>query len=199
MPTRLSPYQCYCTYVALKNHFTSDYDFFRYNAQTRSLSPKTFVARRDRDQFEKLARHSDPFHLMLANLSHNSFFWVGDFMSREGKQLYENWNKRTQALSYYFSEDLAYLAPDFNANFVVQKGEHPHLIKLYLANKIAVETLIILVDLAGCYTTWNKKMNADDVIWQEVSRKIVKYRPFMTKERDNFKKILLTHLTAPVK
>ena len=50
----MTPFEAYCEYVSLKNHFTqSGYDYFKYNGKTR-LKPATFQKRKDRIFFEKL-------------------------------------------------------------------------------------------------------------------------------------------------
>jgi hypothetical protein len=92
-----------------------------------------------------------------------------------------------------FSEEIKNLKSSFNANFMLEPGTHPHIIKLYLAEKISLETLVILVDIARCFSTWKKKLEKDDVIWEEVSRRISKYRPFLNYDKKTYRKIVLNH------
>jgi len=192
-------YQIYCEYCALKAHFTNEkYDYFRYNKKANVSSPTVFNGRRDRAFFEKLSRHRDPLKLLIANFAENFSFFIGDFASAEGERIYQNWAKRIEALTYFFKEDLLQLNPDFNLNFIVPKGGHPQLIKLYLANKIGLDTFIILIDLTHCFPTWTKKLSLDDILWTEVSKKYNKYKPFLAYDETKFKQVLLEFFKKPL-
>ena len=49
-------YNAYKTYVALKNHFTSDsYDYFKYKGKAR-VKEETFLKRKDKFFFEKIEK-----------------------------------------------------------------------------------------------------------------------------------------------
>lgn len=55
----MAPFDCYKTYLALKNHFTkSSYDYHKYNKKTRA-SLQSFYKRKDRFWFEKLSRQKE--------------------------------------------------------------------------------------------------------------------------------------------
>jgi hypothetical protein len=139
----------------------------------------------------KMAKHSDAFNYMLANLLDDEKAWIKDIAySPKAEQIYQDWMKRSQSLTYVFSNELAKLDSDFNSNFKVKDNSHPLLLKLYLRREISLETLIILVDLVGCVKYWSKKMEYDPN-WDSVSIKIQKYRPFLKYDREKYKKIVL--------
>ena len=54
------PFECYKTYLAMKQHFTKDkYDYVKYCGRSRA-SLQSFYKRKDRYFFEKMARqHPD--------------------------------------------------------------------------------------------------------------------------------------------
>jgi T4 gene Gp59 loader of gp41 DNA helicase len=189
MAERLSPFQTYQEYVALKAHFNSTFDYFKYAHKTSATS-ETFKDRADNNYFVKMAKHPEPIKLMLANFAKNTHSWIGDIISPEGVRVYEEWNRRIQSLSYTFKEEIKVLDPEFDKNFLVKKGQHPKLIKLFLSGKICLETFIIIVDVARCYSYWTKNLDPEDLIWQEVSRKYAKYKPFLNYNRDKFKQTL---------
>ena len=89
-----------------------------------------------------------------------------------------------------FQSEAAKLDEDFNSNFKIQSNSHPFVLKLYLRKEISLETLIVLVDMVGCMPYWNKKLEYDPV-WQDLSNKVIKYRPFLKYDREKVKKILL--------
>jgi len=106
----MAPFDCYKTYLALKNHFTKDsYDYHKYCKKTRA-SLQTFYRRKDRFWFEKLARNKDDKEVVdffvsnFITCTDPSKLWIGE-MIREGESRYEQWKKRNQSLSYVFKEE----------------------------------------------------------------------------------------------
>ena len=59
---------CFKTYMALKRHFTSDYDMFKYNGKLNNTGFNNFETRRDKYQFQKLSKLKNPEQFMLANI-----------------------------------------------------------------------------------------------------------------------------------
>ncbi len=51
----MTGYEAFSIYHTLKLHFTSDYDYFKYNGKC-NISPTTFENRRDKYHFYKLSR-----------------------------------------------------------------------------------------------------------------------------------------------
>ena len=53
---KVTPFECYKTYVAMKQHFTKDkYDYFKYGGKSRA-SATSFNNRKDRYFFERMSR-----------------------------------------------------------------------------------------------------------------------------------------------
>lgn len=187
----MSAFECYKEYMALKNHFTQkSYDYFKYNGKTR-VNFDSFENRKDKLFFQKVAKHPDAKNYILANLVENEKTWIKDIAySQEAEKIYQNWSRRIQSLTYNFQSEISKLNDDFNSNFKISDGSHPYVLKLYLRKEICLETLIILVDTVSCGSYWNKKLEYDPV-WEETSNKIIKYRPFLSYDREKIKKILL--------
>jgi hypothetical protein len=57
----------YMYYLALKRHFTTDYDFFKYNGKVKS-SQQAFENRKDKFFFYKLSKRKDAKEFILANV-----------------------------------------------------------------------------------------------------------------------------------
>ena len=187
----MQPFECYKEYVALKNHFTQKgYDYVKYNGETR-VKIEGFNARRDRFFFQKLAKHEDPKGFIIANLLENEKSWIGDIAYNERAQTcYLEWVKKIQSITYQFKNDMSCLMPSFNDNFITEDNNHPFVLKLFLRKDISLETLVILVDMTGCFKHWNKCMK-DDPVWDSISLKIVKYRPFLNYDVDKIKSIVV--------
>jgi len=188
---KMSAFECYKEYVALKNHFTQkSYDYVKYNGKT-SVKADSFNSRKDKIFFEKLAKHKDPKGFLIANLVEDEKVWIKDLAYNEIAQTrYNDWTKRIQSLTYIFKTELSKLKENFDENFLVEEYDHPHLLKLYLRKEISIETLVILVEVTGCFKHWNKKLK-DDPIWDQVSFKIKKYRSFLNFDATKIKSVIV--------
>ena len=74
--------------------------------------------------------------------------------------------------------------------FAVTKNNHPKLFKEYLGNRISIETLIILDDLVGFSKKWDKELS-DDVFWPDLKMFMIKYKKFMSIDKNKYKKKIL--------
>jgi len=188
---KMSAFECYKEYVALKNHFTQkNYDYIKYKGKT-SVRADSFNTRKDKIFFEKLAKHKDPKGFILANLIEDQKVWIKDLAYNEVAQTrYNDWIKRTESLTYMFKSDLSKLKENFDDNFVVEEYDHPYLLKLYLRKEISIETLVILVEVTSCFKHWNKKLE-EDPVWDQVSFKIKKYKSFLNFDTAKIKSIIV--------
>lgn len=190
----MTPYDVYTTYLAMKKHFTDvKYDFFRYNGKTRS-SVSAFNKRRDKYFFERMSRKLSDDEIkmyFIANFvatDNPSAVWVGEIM-QSGERNYQQLAKKYQSLTYTFSQECADLFENQNLPMVFDcsKG-HPPILKAYLSGELSVETVTIL-DLIFNYTkVLDKKLT--DPVWETVSLKIKKYKPFINIDVAKCKKVL---------
>ena len=180
----------YVYYLALKRHFTTDYDFFKYNGKVKS-SQQAFENRKDKFFFYKLSRRKDAKEFILANMIAEPTLWIGDVLDNErAEEIFQEWTKRQQSLSQVFKNDLSELNPDFNSNLLVKDGQYPYLLKLYNMRRVNTETLVIIDDLVGNFSYWEKKI-ADPIIFPSINRLVSKVRPFIQYERAKMKSILV--------
>jgi len=180
----------YIYYLALKRHFTTDYDFFKYNGKVKS-SQQAFENRKDKFFFYKLSRRKDAKEFILANMIAEPTLWIGDVLDNErAEEIFQEWTKRQQSLSQVFKNDLSELNPDFNSNLLVKDGQYPYLLKLYNMRRVNTETLVIIDDLVGNFSYWEKKI-ADPIIFPSINRLVSKVRPFIQYERAKMKSILV--------
>ena len=187
----MTPFEVYKDYLSLRNHFNSPgYDYFKYNGKS-SGSIDSFNKRKDKFFFEKMAKHRDPHGLMLANFVHNPKSWIREMAYDESaEQIYMEWLKRNQSLTYIISGDLKKLNENFNENFIVKDNQHPILLKLFCSDTITTETLCVLVDIVRCYKHWDKELKGD-IIWDEVRLLLRKYTPFLKYEKEKIRKIVV--------
>jgi len=190
----MAPFDCYKTYLALKNHFTkSSYDYHKYNKKTRA-SLQSFYKRKDRFWFEKLSRQKDEkevedfFVANFVSCNDPETLWIGEII-KEGEDRYTQWQKKVQSLSYVFKEESESLFEEnkFEDVFNCSKG-HPPLLKKFLIGKISIETLVIYNKIFLFGNKFDKKLK--DPVWETVSRRIKKYEPFLHIEVQRYRKIL---------
>lgn len=184
--SQVNEFEVYETYVALKRHFTSDYDFHKYGGRVR-VSVKSYESRKDRWQFQKIAKKQrDPKGFLLANLVLNPNVWIGDMTD----EVYVKWQSVQEALTYRFTNDLAKLVRPFDDNFSVSDGQHPPALVAFIGGRITLETLTILDDLAGFSGHWNRAL-ATDIIWESIHARVIKYRRFLTYDKAKIRKIII--------
>ena len=182
-------FNVYTEYLALKNHFTKkSYDYHKYGGKLR-VSYEKFQTRKDAFHFHRLSKQNDWRGMIIANIIHNSDVWVREILEDEGQEVYLNWKKRVDSLSYIFKLELTNLDDDYKRNFVVEKGQHPLILKSLLRNEISMETFTIVSHLANVFDYWDEKV-LDKFIACDIFATSKKYRPFLDYDEKKFKKIL---------
>jgi hypothetical protein len=182
-------YELYVYYLALKRHFTSSYDFHKYNGKINA-SATSFETRKDKFFFYKLSKKADAKNFILANVVENPNVWVGDIVGEKGDAVFMEWKKKQQSISYVFKSELSNLDEDFDSNLIVKDGQHPKLLRLHINRSISKETLIIVDDLTKVFSYWNKKL-VDKIIFPDILNTCNKYKPFLEYDRIKMKSILV--------
>ena len=179
-------FEAYKTYLALKRHFTSDYNYFKYNGKIRA-SEESFLRRNDRFFFRKLSKKYNKeelvdFYVSNFIISNN---WVGNLVSQESEDNYVQYKRRRESLSYHFDVELRWVIDhcrdrnlELNKLLLVEDNNHPLLLKFLLQKKISIDTLIIMDSVLKFLSHWDD--NLDDIVWEEKKRLIIKYNKFLT-------------------
>ncbi len=179
-------FSAYVKYLAFKRHFTTDsYDYFKYNGKVRA-SIDSFQSRNDSFFFLKLARKDDYENIILANMIEKPDIWVRDILEQEGHNRYIKWKKRMDSLGYIFKSDINIMLDEYEDNFVVRDGQHPHIMTMMLQKKISLETFTIMTHLANIFPYWDKKI-VDKVVSRDIMKKSRKYKPFLDLDWNRYK------------
>ena len=193
----MNGYDLYCTYQAIKLHFTSEqYNFFHYDGKTK-VSVDAFQKRRDKFLFHRLARKyrdDEMVPFLVANFVHSDDNWTKSLLEDEAEETYRDWKRTTDSMSKIYVEDLQKIATKetFNDLFKVEDGQFPKLLVTFLQKDVTIETMVILNNIFDFIRIWDKKIS-DDIIYPKVSRKIRKYGAFLAVNVDKYK--LLTKET----
>jgi hypothetical protein len=191
----VTPYQVYIEYLAQKSHFNNvNYDYFKYNKKVRA-SVASFRKRKDIYFFERLSRKKTEDEIknyFVANFvecDDPQTIWIGEII-KSGDSVYENWSRKIQSLRYMFkTETEVFIQKEtFNEFFFCERGRHSPLIQKHLQKVLSLETLVILDYILGYTTTYDKIL--DDPVWEFLSGRISKYKPFIHIDTDTYTKIL---------
>ena len=197
----MNGFEVYKIYLAVKLHFTSknqSYDFHKHNGRTTARLG-TFTKRRDRYFFHKLSKlynDRDIADYFVSNFVTNTNLWVGDIIGRLGDENFKLWQKKIEALSYYYEQDIDYIIEQMNSKditfdniFISKGGQHPYILKYFLSKRINFETFIILDDILNFSMQLNKSIT-EKVLWPKLYERMIRYKPFLKYNTTKYKQIL---------
>ena len=189
----MSPFETYQHYLSLKSHFSNPkYDYFKYKKTRATLT--SFNKRKDKYFFEKSSRkYSDKeiVDFLVSNFvatDNPQNIWIGEIINF-GEETYREWMKRQQSLTYLFKEQTEELLSGTKLEdaFNCSKG-HPPVLKKFLGGKISPEVLVIYDIIFQFGNVFDTKLM--DPVWETVSLKIKKYKPFLNIDKFQYKKLL---------
>ena len=193
---RLSAFDTYALYLALKQHFTQDsYDYFKYHGKTRA-NKESFLQRKDRFQFQKLSRMYDGEQMrdfLVSNLVKDKGSWVGDLMNDDASDNYLTYLKRKQSLAYTFTNELDKFFGQEPPEVAFKVGEGyrslPPILNFIMCGAMSPETFVILDRFIGFSSVLDKKL-PDCFLWSKYRKLPQKFHPFLSYDKDKMKNIL---------
>ena len=191
----MTPIDVYKTYLAFKNHFTKkSYNYFKYGGKSKA-SVQAYNKRKDRYFFERMSRKKTDEEIknyFLANFvecDDPDRLWIGEIIS-SGEDNLKSWMKRSQTMSYMFKTEVEVFVnrENFQQLFTIKGQSHPEILKKYLQGALSIETMVILDIILEYVKNFDKKL--EDPVWETVSLKIKKYKPFLNINVNKYKSIL---------
>lgn len=174
----MDAFDAYMMYNALKRHFTDiSYDYYKYNGKLK-LSKKSFETKPFIFQFKKLSQKNNPEELIISNFIQD-IKWINDLLSSDSNQIYLDWKKRTQSLTYHFQQQLELLPNDIDLILKFDGENYPQLLKIYNQNQITAETIVLLDFVFDFLKTWYRKTQ-NTIIMTDKVIKLIKYKSFIT-------------------
>jgi hypothetical protein len=191
--------EVYRMYLAMKQHFSNPkFDFFQYNGQVKAKE-ETYQQRNDFWFFETVAKKlsvDEVQDFLLASFIRSddpTKVWIGD-IKRLGKDRWLAYQKQRQSMSYIVEQDLGHVVhyletkgDTFNDLFTTL-GSHPPLLKLHVKGNVSLETMVVMDICLGFSSMWDR--NLKDPLWEFMSMKIRKYKPFLSIDSDKYKKMM---------
>ena len=186
------------TYLAIKNHFTSDYDYEKYGGRV-TAKLESFTKRSDRYFFHKLSKRyneRDILDFFVANFAVDSNKWVGNIINNEGAENYTKFRKYKESFEYHFRNDCVSIRNDlanrdilFNDGFLVHNGQHPRALRLHIQKRINIQTTVILDSVLSFSKVWNKEIS-ENVVWPKIAHTLAKLKPFVLYNETSVKLIM---------
>ena len=204
-------FDVYRNYLAMKLHFTNqNFDYFQAGGKTNAKE-ETYRQRNDFWFFETLAKKytaQEIQELLLASFvlsEETSKVWIGDIKS-DGNNRYLVWKKQMEAITYHFSEDLDTMvrcveqgeytfATLFGATLSESETRPPGALKLLYKRRILQISFLICDQAINFIPHWDKYLI--DPLWESISFKIKKMKPFLSIEVDKFRKLIYNKLIVP--
>ena len=182
-------YDAYKIYHALKLHFTSDYDYNKYNGKA-NVSVDSFLKRNDRPFFGRVSRKykDDTKDFFISNFIVNPKGRVGNFNDEN----YLNWKKRNQSLKYNYKSELVELFHRVSTfDEIFHNGsQHPLLLKQFMGKKLSIETVAILESLLGFCDRFDKQIE-ENIVWPDRKKLILNYSNLLTIDVNEYRVVTM--------
>lgn len=189
--SNIAPFDVWSIYTAINLHFKKggSYDAFKFNFKGPRLKRETFMANRNRYSFEKLARaypkKNDLICYFMSNVIAGNV-WINNMSDAT----YAEWRARIQSLDYRFNSEMSDVLTIAQRNSYSfdelfnprDKSDVPAIYKLYQAEKVSLESLVILDNLLQYTKSINKNLSDPLEISSDISHRIIKYKPFLRSE-----------------
>jgi hypothetical protein len=187
-------YSACCLYRAMRLHFNTDYNFIKYNGKVK-YPVSSFNINKHKYAYDKLAKKYSDEELKqfyLANFVNSENVWIQDLLCHEAQDIYIQFAKRNQSLSYIFENDLLNIfdIDDHSKLFKCDSKEFPVLLTKLMRNEICIETVIIMNKFLKFVCKWDKSIT-DDICWPNIRNKLIKYEPFLEYDKIKFKTSLI--------
>lgn len=176
---------CYETYKSLKLHFTSGYDFFKY--QGRSLRKSEISGFENSKYFHycnKISKgktKNEIVEYLLANTLLLENKWIDSMVGAD--DTWKEWKKIQESFTYRFTKDVKVLleAPTcISRCFKSIDGDYPLVLKRLMRKEISLESVVVFDIIFGFN---NRLMNQydDEFVAGPITRLISNYKPFFVK------------------
>ena len=175
-------YEIYIKYLALQKHFSTDYDYFKFNGRVKA-GVDAYNKRNDVYAFEKLSKiisMDDLEDFFIAHFLDNPKEWIKN-MSRPTMDVYKSKMRRMPSL---FKEDMIYIKEHNPSQMMsVAHDKIPDIHNAVIKKELQMESIILLDNF---YPFIDKHDKTVDIpfVWPDYIKKIKKYKPFVLSKLD---------------
>jgi len=184
----VNAYDVYAIYFPLRMHFSSSYDYFKYQGRVKSIQDKVAFINSNKQKyffFRVMKLHTTVEDIkigFIANFLENEKFFISNY----DHKLFIDLKKKWSDLYGHFRENLKFLNKVGNITGFKNYILSSEFIKDVIAGDISLETVIMLDKVFH----FLPKL-AEDPLWElELKRKVEKYYNFLEVRDDQCKLIV---------
>lgn len=181
----LEGFKAYKLYHALKLHFTTDYDYFKYNGKTRSSNPATYNKEKYKWLFVKIERRFDSDHnkikqYFVSCFLMNSKVWITDILNQEYLDEHEQRMNRIRNLKKTYNKfNSKFKGPVELKKYVeVIDGEYPQMVYDLVSGDISYE-LFLCYDKKFKLTKYYQNLLNDKFVFPKIAETLDRYKNFL--------------------
>ncbi len=182
-------------YLGIKLHFDpyNKYDYFKYQKKLKNRSAATFINRKDKHLFEKVAKHGIPENKLelyfAANFLVYPKLWIGDFNIPENNKNYVDFMSHLESLLYRHAEEIKSATIGYIGG--IEEGITPFILPNKNGQIVAVEKTIngqltltaaaILLWVFNVYDLldqWND-VYGNDALYLSMIQRVLPLQPFI--------------------
>ena len=169
----------YLMYCVIKAHFSREnYDYHKFGGKTK-IKRDSFYKRKDRFFFARLAKKYKTKEEIEDYLVSNYIACRGAWIGKFDDDVYNEWKRKKQSLTYNFINEMTPYADRFEELFLWE-DTHPLLLREYMGKRVSMETLVILDELIN----FQKKWRDDDIVWKDLKKLMNNYKKFLTFDKN---------------
>jgi len=180
---------------AVRLHFTNKkYNLFDYKGKTSSVTYENFLARRDYNIYNAIARKfdtdSESIQFLVSNYAYKNDP-IHNIASSESNFIL--WNRRKQSINQMFIEDVEKIDLEMEKkkmtfqNMLDNSKDIPELFKLYLGHNITIESLFILNKFMPFLEKWESTL---ETVWGKDLLIIKKLERFVKYNEETIQEVL---------
>jgi hypothetical protein len=180
---------------AVKLHFTNKkYNLFEYKGKTNGVTFENFLARRDYNVYNAIARKfetdAESIQFLVSNYAYQNDP-IHNIASSESNFIL--WNKRKQSITNTFKNDIDNMILTMEkksltcSDMIDNSKDIPELFKMYLGRNITVESLFILNKFVPFIDKWESTL---ETVWGKDLLIIKKLERFVKFNEETIKDIL---------
>jgi len=178
----IDPERVEILYESIRLHFgTTNYDFFKYRGTVNKRKRNRHYRQMFIQFLAKKFKHEEVIiDFLVSNRIHDQYFFKHAMVTEETMDVFRNYQKRKQAVSYYLKSDLMKLkeyGPITELIACTEWGSLPRIIQLFQRKEITLDTLVFVNKVHHCIEHWNTAIH-DDIEWPAFRLLFTKYAPF---------------------
>lgn len=185
----MDTFKAYKDFSAIKLHFTSNYDYFKYNGKTR-LTWNSFEKFNGKRILHNILRNhkSDFIEFIATGFAYDpNIKWIGDFTDEEVEDNWTKHQRNMQSLTRTVTVELEELLIQAGSiKFVLMGNDELPLIEKNRINGLtSIETCVLLDKLFN----YINKNRCTHPLWENV-QVIKKFSPFLDIDKSKFAPII---------